>query len=525
MPITSFTIDGDEVDPKVENFEIRENEGGISTMTCDVESYGSPVLRFLPHAEVNVEEDGEIIFAGILMQTRERGFGGPNVYDADSGEAQIVTTITAEDFGRLAERVYLTETVAEGMLLEDFLNVLVTYLWPFGVTLHASQVTGPALPAMVFDRVLVSEVLQKTAAATGFVWRIDYDKKLRMWEPGDLAAPFDIDEYDDPPRWTGDVEVERILGDNYANRVIVMSGLIEETNHVETFTGDGVSYSFPLEWTLTGIKDYRVFVDGVPELLTYQGIGFDLAVQWLYYAVDNTIRRETTGVPDPPANGAVISITFDGTFEAEATAEDAAAIAANGLYEHVETRDDIRTEAAAQTIADAILAERLLAGDQTVGYQTRYTAPTLRAGQAQALTATARDLSGSYIITEMRVQAETPATAEYAADGLGLIRTLRLKRNQVVQGKWQHTYRDWLEKGKGRSAATTTVGAGAPAAVGPAAPNRSVQFNNAGAFGGKASFIFYKDEESLVMGDASGITADDFNHCYVFGPNGTITNP
>jgi hypothetical protein len=524
MPITSFTIDGDEVDPKVENFEIRESEGAVSTMTCDVESHGSPVLRFLPHAEVNVEEDGTKIFAGILMQTRERGFGGPNVYDADSGEAQIVTTITAEDFGRLAERVNLTETVAEGMLLEDFLNVLVTYLWPFGVALHASQVTGPALPAMVFDRVLVSEVLQKVAAATGFVWRIDYDKKLRMWEPGDLAAPFDIDEYDDPPRWTGDVEVERILGDNYANRVIVMSGLIEETNHVETFTGDGVSYSFPLEWTLTGMR-YVVTVDGVPELLTFQGIGFDLAVQWLYYAVDNTIRRETTGVPDPPANGAVISITFDGTFEAEATAEDAAAIAANGLYEHVETRDDIRTAAAAQTIADAILAERLLAGDQTVGYQTRYTAPTLRAGQAQALTATARDLSGSYIITEMRVQAETPATAEYAADGLGLIRTVRLKRNQVVQGKWQHTYRDWLEKGKGRSAATTTVGGGTPAAVGPAPPNESVQSNQSGAFSGDASFLYRKANRSIIAGLSSAITAADYSDCYIFGPGNTIADP
>jgi hypothetical protein len=508
MPITSFTIDGDEVDPKVENFEIRESEGAVSTMTCDVESYGSPVLRFLPHAEVNVEEDGTIIFAGILMQTRERGFGGPNVYDDASGEAQIVTTITAEDFGRLAERVYLTETVAEGMLLEDFLNVLVTYLWPFGVALHASQVTGPALPAMVFDRVLVSEVLQKVAAATGFVWRIDYDKKLRMWEPGDLAAPFDIDEYDDPPRWTGDVEVERILGDNYANRVIVMSGLIEETNHVETFTGDGVEYSFPLEWTLTGMR-YVVTVDGVPELLTFQGIGFDLAVQWLYYAVDNT----------------VISITFDGTFEAEATAEDAGAIAANGLYEHVETRDDIRTEAAAQTIADAILAERLLAGDQTVGYQSRYSAPTLRAGQAQTLTATARDLSGSYIITEMRVQAETPATAEYAADGLGLIRTVRLKRNQVVQGKWQHTYRDWLEKGKGRSASTTTVGGGAPAAVGPAPPFESVQSNQGGAFSGDASFLYRKANRSIIAGLSSAITAADYSDCYIFGPGNTIADP
>jgi hypothetical protein len=148
--------------------------------------------------------------------------GGP-VLDA-SGNPQIVTTITAEDHNRIADRVSATETVAAGTLLKTFLTTLVTnYLSAFGVTLDASQVNGPALPDMSFDIALVTQVLQALADATGYVWRIDYDKKLRMWSPGDLAAPFDIDQADVPAKWGGDVEVETILGDTYANRVIVLS--------------------------------------------------------------------------------------------------------------------------------------------------------------------------------------------------------------------------------------------------------------------------------------------------------------
>jgi hypothetical protein len=486
--ITSFTVAGSEVNPLYPTFDIRETVGGTSTLSCDVVSVGSPVQRFQTFDAIVVQEDGVTIFSGTVTQTRERGYGGPNLYD-DSGAPQIVTTITAEDQGRLAERITVTETVAAGTTLKAFLTTLVTtYLSTFSVTLDASQATGPALPAMSFDVARASEVLTALADATGYLWRIDYDKQLRMWLPGDLTAPFAIDEYDDPPRWTGDVEVETILGDNYANRVVVICAPVTDEAHVESFTGDGTTSVWTLEWTLLAHRGY--VTDNVPlainKTLTttpYQG-----TASWTYHPATNTLERDLGPLP----LGQVAAITFKGTFSATATAEDAAEIAAHGLYEHVERRSDITTTQAAQDLADAILAELLQSGEQMIAYETRYTAPTLRAGQAQTVTATARDVSGSYIIRDLRIRAEVPATSEG-----WLTRSITAKRQEVLQGKWQHTYRDWLKVGSGGG---ITTGGIATAGTGPAPPDKSVQWNHAGTFGGDADFTYDEATSTAMIG-------------------------
>ncbi len=493
MPITSFTVDGVEVRPINSTFEVRETVGGVSTLSCDIVSVGaSPLARYGVFSDVVVVEDGVTIFAGTVTQARERGVGGP-VIDSD-GNPQIVTTITVEDHSRIADRDTATETVAAGTLLKAFLTTLVTnHLGTFGVSLDGSQANGPALPDISFDTSRASEVLQALSDSTGYLWRIDYDKKLRMWLAGDLAAPFNINQSDVPAKWGGDVEVETILGDTYANRVVVIGDPINVIGHTETFTGDGSTYIFPLEYTLTAMR-YQVIVNGAVELLTFQGIGFDLAVHWLYYASDNTIRRTISGIIDPPDPGATISITFDGTFSATATAEDAGEIAAHGLYEHVEHRSDITSTASAQDIADALLAQLLVSGQQSITYTTRVAASTLRAGQLQTVTAPARDISGDYIISDMRVYVETNPMS---ADGW-VTRQVTAKQQQVISGKWQNTYHDWLKVGSGGSA--TQVAAAGPAASGPSPPNTSVQFNNEGQFGGDIDFTYDLNSQTVMVG-------------------------
>lgn len=503
MAITSFTIGGVEVDPIYQTFEIRETEGGVSTLTCDIESSGSPVQRFSVHQAIAVVEDGTTIFAGTVTQTRERGFGGPNIYDVDTDAPQIVTTITAEDYSRLAERVYVTETFAAGTTLATALATVVTYLSDLGVSLSGSQATGPDLPEMVFTKARASEVLKAFSDATGYSWRIDYDKSLRMWQPGDLTAPFDPDEDDDPAQWTGDVEVEHVLGDDYANRVIVVSEPLTEEAHVETFVGDGSTSVFDLEWTLLQHRGYVTDdLDADPDInktLTetpYQG-----EADWTYHPATNTLERDLGPLP----NGQTAAITFKGTFQAEATAEDAAAIAAYGLYELVVSRNDITTTAAAQALADQILADRLAAGDNIVSYATRKAVPTLRAGQAQTITAPSRNVDGTHIITELRVQAETPVTAAYDAAGVGLYRTITAKKSQFNQ-KWQYTYHDWLSDKTG-TGTTVSVGDGGVAQVGPGGPDTAVQFNDAGRFGGHEDFTFKKATRSAFLGGDHAVVA------------------
>jgi hypothetical protein len=490
MAITSFTVDSVEVTPLIGTFEVRETIGGVSTLSCDIVSVGSPVERYGVFSQVAVLEDGVTIFAGTVTQAREKGVGGP-VLDAD-GNPQIVTTITAEDHNRIGDRVSATETVTAGTLLKAFLATLVTnYLASFGVTLDGSQVNGPALPAMSFDIAQVSDVLKALADATGYVWRIDYDKKLRMWSPGDLAAPFDIDQSDVPPKWGGDVEIETILGDTYANRVVIKSNPVNAVQHTETFTGDGVADSVTLEYTLTKAYGYVTY-DGIFQTLRFPGDAD--AASWTYDASDNSLTR-TSG---PIGAGKILSITFDGTFTASATAEDAGEIAAHGLYEHVERRSDITTKAAAQSIADSVLAQLLAAGEQTITYTTRYSAPTLRAGQLQNIVAPARDVSGDFIIRDIRLFTETNPTS---AEGW-LTREISAKQQQVLVGKWQQTYQDWLRVGGGGGSAGATVvgGGGGSSSAGPANPFKSVQFNEDGHFGGDAEFTYDTASTTAMVG-------------------------
>lgn len=494
MPVTSFTIDSVEVRPLVASFDVRETVGGTSTLSCELASSGSPVERYAVFSEVAIVEDGATIFAGIITQARERGLGGQPVLDA-AGNPTIITTITAEDYNRLAERITVTETVADGTLLKTFLTTLVTdYLTTFGVTLDAAQVNGPALPAMSFDITRANEVLQALSDATGYLWRIGYDKKLRMWAEGDLTAPFNLNQADDPPKWGGDVEVETILGDTYANRVRVVSDPMEEERHVETFTGDGVTSTFALEWTL--IKSYGIILryesDGVtPSGGETFGIPPDSPLQWSYDSATNSITREV----GPTDATKVYKLTFHGTFTASATAEDAGEIAAHGLYEHVERRNDITTDAAAQDIADALLAQLLTSGDQTLTYTTRYPASTLRAGQQQTIVCPARNINGTFIIRDLQIRAEVPPMAANS----WLTRSVTAKATRPLQGKWQQTYRDWLEHGGGGGTVTST-GAGGAVSAGAAPPVKSVQFNRLGAFGGSANFTFDEDTTTVLIG-------------------------
>ena len=122
-----------------------------------------------------------------------------------------------------------------------------------------------------------------------------------------------------------------------------------------------------------------------------------------------------------------------------------------------------------------------------------------RAGQQQSLVATARNLSGDYIITDLDVTAEVPATAEYAVSGVGLIRKVKAKRFQAIVDKWQGTYHDWLGGG-GKSAPATTVGEAGPAGQGPAPPLTSVQFNRHGHFGGDDDFTYDEPTSTVMVG-------------------------
>jgi hypothetical protein len=461
-------------------------------------------------AEVILTESGTRTLGGLADVVTERGL----VNGATDG---IVTTVSVVDFNTYAERRYVNETIPAGSL-EAALTILTTYLSGYGVTLDAAQVTGPSLPELVYNYRPLVEVLNEIMTLTAdagepYVWRIDNFKVLKAYQPSTDAAPFDLTGT--IPEVIGDMEVETTRGD-YANRIILKIPAKTFTNYVQTFTGDGSTYSFELDYSLTAMR-YIVTNAGVDELLTFQGIGFDLAVQWLYYSTDNTIRRETTGVPDAPGNLNAISITYDGTREAYAViAEDAGEIAANGIWERVFVIEDVPSDTTAQALADAELAKRLPV-TKTVRYSTLEAG--IETGQQQTITVPERNLSGTAVISDVIV-------TDVGTDMLLRQVTAVVDSAQTNLGRgWRDVYKLWAGDKSGSGGEATSIGAGAPAAVGPAAPNRSVQFNRSGSFGGREGFEFDDNGFNLIVGQDSVITAATAQHCVIFGENSEITDP
>jgi hypothetical protein len=160
------------------------------------------------------------IFGGTIMVPEEHGAGSHPL-------TAITTRIEANDFNALVDRRYITASIPIGTL-KAALQVVEPYLTTYGVSLDPAQVDGPTLPALEYSRAKAADVMTELATLSGYLWEIDYDKILRMRQPGSVSAPFNLAAGDG--NTAGDVTVtptRRAAGTIYANRVIVMAGTPE----------------------------------------------------------------------------------------------------------------------------------------------------------------------------------------------------------------------------------------------------------------------------------------------------------
>ena len=177
-------------------------------------------------AEVVLEDDGTVILGGEVDSTRESGLGGGGA---------IVTEIQTRGFAARTKRQYMTESCPQETLKARLTRV-VAYI--HGCTLDAAQVDGPTLPAHDYADVLVEEVMAHLIELTGgWIWQIDADEVLSMFEPGTIAAPFNITDANWRTYGVGDITVEPTRH-QYANRIIVRTAtlrvVVEDAGDIAT---------------------------------------------------------------------------------------------------------------------------------------------------------------------------------------------------------------------------------------------------------------------------------------------------
>jgi hypothetical protein len=385
-------------------WSIAETANGRARLSAAVKSTDAS-FRPAIGAEVIISEDGTPIFAGYIDTPVEQGIGG-------DGVTGIITTIGAVDYNSLADRRSVVNGgFPAGYTVKQALTSLVGWLTDYGVTLHASQVDGPALPLLVYDVRTVSSILDEISVITGYLWSIDYTKKLRAFAPGALTAPVSITTAN---RFAeGDVTAAPART-AYANYIILLAGT-GTAEVTDTFTGDGVTTTFTLTYRLYSDRGY-ITNGAANETL---GTG----ATWTYNSATNQITRTSA-----PANLNAISITYIAQFPYAAVADGGAAAA--DRVDKVITAPDTFSATVAQALADGYLARSMASETQTVRYRTRQVG--IHPGQTQTITVAGRNISGTYLVTDVTT---------VNASGNVVFRDVTAVSGTEYPGSWRDAFR------------------------------------------------------------------------------------
>lgn len=198
------------------SLHISQTANGHDTVQVTVPSVDSTYRSSLDQS-VEVAIGSDTWFGGIITGIREDGLAGT----APSG---IQNHIDATDYNQLASERYALEDFPSQTIKQRLGVIIANYLGAAGVTIHGSQADGIVLPAVSYRYVRIDTILSEiSTAAEGWVWDISPTKVLYMFQPGTLAAPFNITM--PPTTWEGDLSVSPTRTE-YANRVIVDTGTL-----------------------------------------------------------------------------------------------------------------------------------------------------------------------------------------------------------------------------------------------------------------------------------------------------------
>lgn len=420
--------------------------------------------------------------------------------------------ITAFDYGVYASFVQVSAlTVGSGSPGDTISSLLATlvadYLDDYGVTVHPSQATGPTLEANAFDGQYVQAVLNAISEQTGWVWKIDAQKRIRMWDPATETASFNVTATNG--KYVGDVKSDTQRNEHYANRVFVEGGSGYHTILDETHFGDGSKTTFEMNAPMHYYEvDYTASLGFMVGLLiqvvrttgtTTEYANDQLTAQWTFNRGPEYSLTQVSGAVLGPTEYILIPgyaaeypmrLVADGRGSPPAPARDIQLV-----------RPFMFNRQAMQALADQVLAASQGNFERAI-YDTDDV--DIRPGETQTITVAEAGVNDSYTCVSSRLFHVQDGDTE----------TFRLEVTAVnaitARSFWLDLYGRWLEDTTGGGTANFTNTAGTVIPIGPAGLHLEVQYNRLGRFGANSTLRRSTSESGLQVG-ASHTDAGDYN--------------
>jgi len=342
------------------------------------------------------DETGSLIFAGTIDSIDE---------EIDPAETVRFKRVACVDYNQIADRhlvayVYQPDDLTPTLYAGDVIKDIVSRFFVFGgVTegIDTSNVEdGPEIEKFVFNYVPASQAFDDIAELTGYIWYIDYEKKLYFTPRDKYEAPIVIGGK--TRNWRNMKITES--RDLYRNRQIVRAGTALTDPRIDTVVAaeaDQKLFEVPFP---VGTAS-AVTVNSVAKTLGVNGLHEGRDFYWSYGS--NVLTAEIA-----PGVGAVIALTYQGMFQILVDERIDAEILARraleggtGVYEAIADDPAINMQPVAVQKALAYLRKHGVI-PQTVRFETD--CPGLRPGQLITIKFVSAGLNDYYLIESVNMR-------------------------------------------------------------------------------------------------------------------------
>jgi hypothetical protein len=362
------------------------------------------------------DETSNLIFAGTVDSVEE---------EIDASKRLRVKRLACVDYTQIADRhlvayVYKPDeehpTVSAGDVIKDIVARFFTY---GGVAegVDTSLVEGgPAIEKFVFNYVPASQAFDDIAELAGYIWYIDYEKRLHFTPKDRNAAPFGLTETS--LNWHNlKITESREL---YRNRQIVRAGTALTDERTDTVIASEADQKlFEVSYPVGTAS--AVTVGGVAKTLGVTGLHEGRDFYWSYGS--NVLTAEVA-----PGVGAAVALTYQGMFpilvderlDTEILTRRALE-GGTGVYEAIADDPAINVQNIAVTKALAYLRKHGVI-PQVIRFETN--APGLRPGQLLSVDIPAAGLGDNYLVESVSMRDMQGAVNRYtvtavSGDALG----------------------------------------------------------------------------------------------------------
>jgi len=372
------------------------------TLEFDIVYHSGQLFRPAPNSEVEMLDGATKIFAGKIHSVQK-------IIESDR---KVRYRVRAKDYSYDLDRQLVIEGYDDktvNYIIDDILTNFTD-----GSFTDTNVDCALTITKVTFDRITVTDALQKLADLTGYSWYVDYDKDIHFFEKNKNPAGFNIAD-GDGNHIPATLLIENDLS-QIRNRVFIKGGEIEGSARTEYFDGDGSKLLFRTA-NKFGSKP-SVEVGGTPQTV---GIDFldnedDFDCFWDFN--QKYIRFKAGTVPGAGSDN--VEIAGIPLYNLVVQVEEPTSIAQYGVFEFAKIDKTIKAREEAISYAKAEI-EAYQNGVNEGGFQTYESG--LRSGMIININSTLLDVNEDFLIQSVGFQMVTKERFTYTVK-LATLRTV-----------------------------------------------------------------------------------------------------